>query len=228
MTDNDAPRVALYARTAAGRPLRAALYARVSTTDKGQDPELQLVDLRKAAEARGWSVVGEYTDNGVSGAKESRPALDRMLRDVKAKRVDVVAVWKLDRLGRSLQHLLRLLSDMDAAGVAFVSTGDSGMDTTTANGRFMFQIIGAVAEFERSMIRMRVQAGVTRAIAGGKKWGRQVVAIDLTAPRLLLAQGRSQRQVALMLGLNERTLRRRLNEAAAAAQTPTAGQPAAA
>ena len=115
------------------KPQRAALYARVSTKD--QDAQLQLEELRRLAEQRGWTAVKEYVDEGVSGSKASRPGLDLLMADARAGKLDVVAVWKLDRLGRSLQHLLRTLDDLSGWGVLFVSARDAGLDTTTASGQ---------------------------------------------------------------------------------------------
>ncbi len=126
---------------------RVALYARVSTTGKGQDVGLQLDELRAVAAQRGWRLIGEYVDDGVSGKREKRPSLDRLLADAKRARFDVVLVWKLDRLARSLQHLLRLLSDLDAAGVGFASLRDPGIDTTTPTGRLLLQLLGAFADY---------------------------------------------------------------------------------
>lgn len=123
--------------------LRVALYGRVSTVDKGQDVNLQLNELRDYSERRGWKIAGEYVDNGVSGAKESRPELNRLMADAKKRRFDAIAVWKLDRFGRSLKHLVMTLADLESLGVAFVSLRD-GFDLSTPSGRLMFQIIGAM------------------------------------------------------------------------------------
>jgi DNA invertase Pin-like site-specific DNA recombinase len=150
---------------------RVALYARVSTLDKGQDPELQLTELRAFCASRGWTVSGEYVDRGVSGSKESRPQLDQMITAARKREIDVVLVWKLDRFARSLKHLITAVADFEALGVQFVSLRDA-VDLTTPSGRLMFQVIGAMAEFERSLIRERVIAGVDRARAKGKRLGR--------------------------------------------------------
>ncbi len=144
--------------------LRVALYGRVSTLDKGQDVNLQLNELREYSEHRGWKIAGEYVDNGVSGAKESRPELNRLLADAKRRKFDAIAVWKLDRFGRSLKHLVMTLADLESLGIAFVSLRD-GFDLSTASGRLMFQIIGAMGEFERNLIRERVRAGMAHAKA---------------------------------------------------------------
>src|SRR5208283_2747182 len=131
---------------------RVALYARVSTTN-GQNPEMQLSELREYAARRGWTISGEYVDQGVSGAKESRPELNRLTADAHGRAFDAVLVWKIDRYGRSLKHLVNSLAELNAYGVAFGSFRDN-LDLSTPSGRLMFQIIGAMAEFERSLIHL--------------------------------------------------------------------------
>ena len=150
--------------------MRVALYARVSTLN-GQSPEMQLAELREYVFRRGWETFGEYVDSGISGSKESRPELNRLMADAHTRRFDVVLVWKVDRFGRSLKHLVNALADLDAYGVAFVSLRDN-LDLSTPSGRLMFQIIGAMAEFERSLIQERVRAGLRNAILKGKTLGR--------------------------------------------------------
>ena len=193
------------------RTVRAALYARVSTKD--QDPQLQLEDLRRVAEQRGWRVAETYVDHGISGARASRPALDKMLGEAQAGRFDVVLVWKLDRLGRSIQHLLRTLDDLAGWGVQFVSARDAGIDTTTAQGRLMLHLLAAFAEFERELIRERVRAGVRRAQAAGTHCGRRKVEIDLRPALAMLDQGHGLKTTAKSLGVAITTLRERLKEA---------------
>ena len=190
---------------------RAALYARVSTDE--QSPDLQVEELRRLAEQRGWSVVGEYVDHGISGVKESRPALDALLADAQAGKLDLVAVWKLDRLGRSLQHLLRTLDCLTGWGVQFVSARDSGIDTTSPSGRLMLHMLAAFAQFERDLLRERVIAGVRRAQAQGKHCGRKPVAIDLRPAVAMLDRGHGIKTTARSLGVSVSTLRRRLREA---------------
>ena len=192
---------------------RVAIYARVSTTGHGQDVGLQLDDLHVLVEKRGWDLADAYVDSGVSGAKESRPELDRLLADARAGKFEVLAVWKLDRLGRSLSHLLKVLDEFTALGIEFVSIKDSGIDTTSPAGRLMLQMLGAFAEFERAMISERVRAGVQRARRQGKVFGRPRRELDLRVVDLLMEQGRSVREVADLLGLPRTTLRRRLKEA---------------
>src|SRR3954447_21651030 len=143
--------------------MRAGIYARVSTLD--QEPENQLQELRRYAEARGWTAE-EYVDRGVSGAKDRRPALDGLLVDARRRRFDVVVVWRLDRLGRNLRHLITLLEELQSIGVAFISMGE-GIDCTTPAGKLQLHILAALAEFERERIRERVMAGLQRARAQG-------------------------------------------------------------
>src|SRR5690348_1755705 len=139
--------------------MKVAIYARVSTKDKGQDTDLQVRELRAYAEQRGWNVVGEYVDKGISGSKDSRPQLDRLMLDAKQRKLDVVLCWKLDRFGRSLKHLVNALAELESVGVSFASLRD-GFDLTTASGRLMFGVVAAMCEFERDLIRERVKAGI--------------------------------------------------------------------
>jgi len=157
---------------------RAALYLRVST-DK-QTVDNQITALRQIAERRGWHIVAEYHDAGISGAKgrDKRPGLDRMLNDAQRRSFDVVMAWAIDRLGRSLIDLLGTIQTLEACGVDLYLDQQS-IDTTTPAGRLMFQVTGAFAEFERSMIRERVNAGLRRAVAAGKTLGRPRVGVDV-------------------------------------------------
>ena len=136
--------------------MKAAIYARVSTMD--QEPENQLQELRRYVDARGWMAT-EYVDKGVSGAKDRRPALDELLTDARRRRLDVLVYWRLDRLGRNLRHLITLLDELQALGVAFVSLAE-GIDATTPAGKLQMHILGAIAEFERSRLRERTMAGL--------------------------------------------------------------------
>src|SRR5271166_504777 len=168
---------------------RVALYARVSTLN-GQDPEMQLSELREYASRRGWTITSEYDDQGVSGSKESRPELNQLIADAHMRRFDAVLVWKIDRFGRSLKHLVNALADLCAYGVAFISFRDN-IDLSTPSGRLMFQIIGAMAEFERSLIQERVRAGLRNARAKGKKFGRPRALVD--AERVVRCTGTDSR-----------------------------------
>lgn len=186
---------------------RAGVYVRVSTLD--QSPEMQLLDLRRYTAQRGWTIVEEFIDHGVSGAKDSRPALNRLMLSARQRRLDVVLVWRFDRFARSTSHLIRALDEFRTLGVAFSSFGEA-LDTATPTGRVMFTVIAAMAEFERALIQERVRAGLRRARAAGKRLGRPSVGADLYRARRLLREGLSLRQAAQRLGLSDRTLRRRL------------------
>jgi DNA invertase Pin-like site-specific DNA recombinase len=181
------------------RTVRAALYGRVSTLNQGQDVNMQLRELREHCERRGWQVAGEYTDTGISGAKDRRPELDRLMADAHKRRFDVIAVWKFDRFARSVSHLLRALDTFRVLGVEFVSLSES-LDTATPAGRMVFTVLGAVAELERSLIVERVRAGLRNARAKGKRLGRPRAAVDAARIGCLRAQGRSLRQIADELG----------------------------
>jgi len=185
--------------------MRVAIYCRVSTLH--QDAGLQLRDLREFCAARSWSVAGEYVDAGVSGAKDRRPELDRLMRDAGRRAFDAVLVWKLDRFARSLKHMVCALSEFESLGVSFVSLKDN-LDLTTASGRLTFGIIAVMAEFERSLIQERVRAGLRNARANGKVLGRPRVAADGAAVRDLRAAGRSWSEVSAITGLSVGTAHR--------------------
>ena len=125
---------------------QVGIYARVSTSNNGQDPTMQTRELEEYCQRRGWEIAGCYVDTGVSGAKDSRPELNRLMADAHQRHFDAVLVWKLDRFGRSLRHLVNALAELEALGVTFVSLRDN-LDLSTPSGRLMFQIIGAMAEF---------------------------------------------------------------------------------
>jgi DNA invertase Pin-like site-specific DNA recombinase len=184
--------------------MRVAIYARVSTLDQHTDNQLE--ELRRYAHARGWSIHHEYVDQGISGAKESRPALDTMVKDARRRRFDAVLVWRLDRLGRNLRHLILLLDDLHALGVAFVSLAE-GIDATTPAGKLQLHILGAIAEFERGRIQERVRAGLARARAQGKRLGRPRRA---PLPPSLPA-GLTVRAAAVAWGVSKSTAARRLD-----------------
>jgi DNA invertase Pin-like site-specific DNA recombinase len=179
--------------------MKVAIYARVSTINRGQDVSMQLRELRQFADARGWEVAGEYVDAGVSGAKDSRPELNHLMADAHKRRFDVVCVWRFDRFARSVSHLLRALENFNALGIAFVSLSEQ-MDTTTPTGKMVFTVLGAVAELERSLIVERVRAGLRNARAKGKILGRPRVAVDAARISRLHSEGRSIREIADELG----------------------------
>src|SRR5882724_4271720 len=186
---------------------RVALYARVSTLNGQQDPEMQLSELREYATRRGLSIHEEYVDQGVSGSKESRPALNRLMADAQRCRFDAVLVWKIDRFGRSLKHLVNSLADLSAYGIAFISLRDN-LDLSTPSGRLMFQIIGAMAEFERALIQERVRAGLRNARAKGRRLGRPRVIVDASRIATLRARGDSWSQIQAQLGVSKGTAQR--------------------
>jgi DNA invertase Pin-like site-specific DNA recombinase len=186
---------------------RVALYARVSTLNGQQDPEMQLSELREYVTRRGLSIHEEYVDQGVSGSKESRPALNRLMADAQKCKFDAVLVWKIDRFGRSLKHLVNSLADLSAYGITFISLRDN-LDLSTPSGRLMFQIIGAMAEFERALIQERVRAGLRNAKAKGKRIGRPRQLVDSSKVLKLRANGVSWREVAQQLGLGTGTVYR--------------------
>jgi len=185
---------------------RVAIYTRVSTT--GQTVENQERELRAVAERHGWEVAGVFSDHGVSGMKNKRPALDRLMQGVVRKDFDVVAAWSVDRVGRSLQHLLAFLGELKAKGVDLY-LHQQGLDTSTPAGKAMFQMLGVFAEFERSMIIERIGAGLRRAKAQGKKLGRPRIAADVEQRiQRELAKGASIRAAAKAAGVGLGTVQR--------------------
>ena len=182
--------------------MRVGIYARVSTLDRGQDTEVQLRDLRSYAQARGWIIADEYVDKGQSGAKDRRPELDRLMKDVRKRKVDLILCWRLDRLGRSLKHLILTLDELQSIGVGFVSYNEN-LDLTTSTGRLMFQLLGAFAEFERNLIRERVKAGLANAKAKGAKLGRPSPEFDENELVRLRKSGLTIRRIAERLNLRK-------------------------
>ena len=187
--------------------MRVALYARVSTLDKGQDAEVQLRELREYATRRGWTAV-EYVDNGVSGTKDSRPQLNAMMQAARRRKLDCVLVARFDRFARSVSHLLRALEEFRALGIEFVSLNEA-CDTTTPQGKMLFTILGAVAEFERELIRERVRAGLANARAKGRLPGPKPLAVDLAAVTHRRDSGESWRAIASSLGVSPALLLKR-------------------
>lgn len=182
--------------------MRAALYARVSQPDKAQDPDLQLRDLRTYVTARKWKIAREYVDHGVSGARDGRPALDALLADCRKRKVDVIVVWRLDRFGRSLKHLVNTLDELRALGIAFCSYHEN-LDFTTATGQLMFHLLAAFAQFERELIRERVKAGLANARAKGKVLGRPRRIFHRDQVMDLRKQGLSFAAIARRLGASK-------------------------
>lgn len=180
--------------------MKAAIYARVSTANHGQDVGMQTREPAEYLERRGWQLAGEYVDAGISGAKEKRPELDRLMADAHRRKFDAVIVWRFDRFARSVSHLLRALETFNSLGIAFVSLSEQ-IDTTTPAGKLVFTVLGAVAELERSLIAERVRAGLRNARAKGKRLGRPRKIVDARRIALLRAQGRGWRAIARALGV---------------------------
>ena len=186
---------------------RVALYARVSTNNGHQDPAMQLRELKEYCERRGLEIAGEYVDNGVSGARESRPHLDRLLADCRRRSVDAVVVYRYDRFARSLRQLVNALEEFRALGIDFISLHE-GVDTSTPNGRLVFGIFASIAEFERELIRDRVRSGLAHAKSRGVRLGRPRVVVDSSRITRLRAQGLSWAKIGKQTGIGEGTVRR--------------------
>jgi DNA invertase Pin-like site-specific DNA recombinase len=189
--------------------MKAAIYARVSTTD--QTCENQLLELRQYCKARGWSIWAEFIDNGVSGSKDRRPALDDLLAHARRRRFDVLVCWRLDRLGRSLRHLVTTLGDLHDLGIGFISLGE-GIDLGTPAGRLQLHILAALAEFERCRIQERVRAGLARVKAEGRRLGRPTQPVPLE--KLLTVGNLSVREAARKLRVSRSTVQRWRSQAA--------------
>ena len=187
-------------------PIRAAIYARVSTRN-GQNPEMQVEELRAYCNRRQWEIAGEFVDNGISGAREQRPALDRLLADCRKRLVDAVIVYRYDRFARSLRQLVNALEEFRVLGVDFISLHE-GVDTSTPNGRLVFGIFASIAEFERELIRDRVRSGIAAAKARGKRLGRPRATVDAHRIVTLRAQGCSWRSIADEMGIGKGTAQR--------------------
>ena len=180
---------------------QAAIYARVSTHNR-QNPEMQLGELRAYCMRRGWEVAADYVDTGVSGAREHRPALDRLLAACRKRLVDAVVVYRYDRFARSLRQLVNALDEFRTLGIDFVSLHE-GVDTSTPNGRLVFGIFASIAEFERELIRERVRSGLAAARARGKRLGRPRTVVDATRIASLRAQGHSWAEISAELGVGQ-------------------------
>jgi DNA invertase Pin-like site-specific DNA recombinase len=185
--------------------MRTAIYARVSTTNHGQDASMQTRELREYCQRRSWEIEGEYVDAGVSGAKERRPQLDALLVACRKRRVDAVVVYRYDRFARSLRQLVNALEEFRSLGIEFISLHE-GVDTSTPNGRLVFGIFASIAEFERELIRDRVKSGIAAARSKGKRLGRPRVSLDLAKIAALRASGRSWPQIAEALAVSVGTV----------------------
>jgi DNA invertase Pin-like site-specific DNA recombinase len=193
--------------------VKAALYLRVSTTD--QDPESQGREVRAFVAAHGWEVVETYRDVGVSGARVSRPALDRLLKDAWHGKFEAVVVWDLSRMARSTLHALELLQKLEQMKVRLIAVKQT-FDTDTPLGKAFFTLAAMSAELERSILIERVRAGMARARAEGKRIGRPMRAVALEELQRLRAQGLSIRQIARQMEVPSSTVAKRLKLLAAA------------
>src|ERR1700751_3681832 len=202
--------------------MRAAIYARVSTSNNGQDPRVQTREIREYCERRGWQIAGEYVDAGISGAKDSRPELNKLMADAHRRRFDAVVVWKFDRFARSVSHLLRALENFNALGVGFVSLSGR-IDTSTPTGKMVFTVLGAVAELERSLIAERVRAGLRNAKAKGTRLGRPRISVDASRVARLRAEGRTVREIAVTLGVSRSLVHKTLANRGAVGAAITGG-----
>ena len=194
-------------KTARDNNKRCGIYARVSTTAKGQDPRVQLLDLRNYAKSRNWSVIGEFVDVGISGTKDSRPELNRLMELARKRKLDSILVWRFDRFARSTSHLLRSLEEFKQLGIDFCSYQEN-LDTSTPLGQAMFTIVSAVAQLERDILIERVQAGLRKARSLGKRLGRPHSAVDTKKLLELKAKGVPVRSIGKMLGISSATVSR--------------------
>jgi len=183
----------------------AVLYARVSTRNNGQEPETQLLPFREYAQNRGLTIVEEYIDHGVSGAKDRRPKLDALMAAARKGQFDTVIVWKFDRFARSVRHLVQALEEFQSLGIHFISLTEA-IDTSTPMGRMVFTVLGAVAELERSLICERVTSGLVRARKQGKQLGRPKIIVDREQVRKLQKDGLSVRSIAAKLQVSKSTV----------------------
>lgn len=191
--------------------MRAVAYARVSTNNHHQDPEVQLRDIREHCQRKGWELTETYIDRGISGTKASRPELNRLMEDAAAKKFDAVIVWKFDRFARSSTHLLRALETFQTLDIEFVSLTE-GIDTKSVVGKMVFTVLGAVAEMERSLIAERIRAGLRNAKAKGHLPGKKRQQLDLAAARQQMTAGDSLRTVAKQMDISPALLSKRLKE----------------
>jgi DNA invertase Pin-like site-specific DNA recombinase len=191
-----------------GERMRVATYSRVSTLN-GQHTDVQARELREYAQRRGWKIVAEYSDEGISGSRERRPQLDRLWVDCRKRKVDVVLVYRYDRFARSLRQLVNALEEFRALGIDFVSLHE-GVDTSTPNGRLVFGIFASIAEFERELIRSRVRSGLAAAKARGKRLGRPRTVVDAEKIAQRRASGASWRAISQEMGIGTGTAVRAL------------------
>jgi DNA invertase Pin-like site-specific DNA recombinase len=191
--------------------MKVALYARVSKSDETQNPENQFIRLRKYAQDQGYEVYEEYVDKA-SGADPNRPALDKMLDDAKGHRFKVVLTVKLDRIARSIINFYTFLNELKTAKVEFQCIDQPDISTTSSTGKLLMALLGAIAEFERDLIRERVNAGLARAKAEGRRFGRPPKVFDLKMAISMKMEGRSLRDIAKATNVSKATVINRLRK----------------
>lgn len=185
-----------------------AIYARVSTDKQAVD--MQLAELQAYLKKREWEIYQEYIDQGYTGGNTKRPAFSQMMEDARKRKFDVLVVWKLDRLGRSLKDLINTLDELGVLGIDFISY-ENQLDTSTPTGKLVFHVIGAVAEFEKDIMRERVKAGLENAKRKGKRLGRPPISDGLLEKaKALRKEGLSFRKIGKRLGVDEGTVRKRI------------------
>jgi DNA invertase Pin-like site-specific DNA recombinase len=194
--------------------MRTVLYARVSTLNNGQDVSMQVREFEEFCASRKWTIADRYIDSGISGSKDSRPELNRLMADAKRRKFDAVVVYRFDRFARSTRHLVNALAEFNALGIQFISMHE-GVDTTTPNGRLIFGIFASIAEFERDLIRERVRSGIANRKAKGLRTGRRPAKIDLDRLRQLRAEGKTVRHIAQALGHSRSLVHKTLKNLAA-------------
>lgn len=199
------PRAARVPLDISKRPARVAIYARVSTTDQTTDN--QVLDLQRYCVARGWLALPPFTDTGVSGSKEERPALRQVLDLARKRKIDVVLVWRFDRFARSVKHLVDTLEEFRQLGVGF-SSFQEGIDTNTAQGKMVFTFLAGIAEFERSIIIERINAGLRRARSQGKTLGRPALSDEIKNDVLSYKGQHSTREIARITGVSLASVKR--------------------
>src|SRR5215468_1565101 len=181
---------------------RVVTYLRVSTRHHGQNLDTQRLALQEYARNRGFDIVEEYADHGFSGSKDRRPALDKLMKDAKARKFDAILVARFDRFARSTKHLVTALEEFAALGIDFISLSES-VDTSTPMGKMIFTVLGAVAELERNLIKERISMGLDRARKQRKTLGRPRRVFDRGKAKELHAEGLSLREIAAKLGINK-------------------------
>lgn len=191
------------------RTKRVGLYARVSTMN-GQDPNVQLRELREYCERRGFEIAEEFVDKGISGSRERRPALDKLMVACRKRMIDAVVVYRYDRFARSLRQLVNALEEFRSLDIDFISIHE-GVDTSTPNGRLVFGIFASIAEFERELIRDRVRSGIAAARSRGRVLGRPRLEVDRARIVRLRASGASVRAISAQLGISLGSVHRALH-----------------